>query len=389
MHYNNILFFGTGGGNDIFSTTLAILALRESGVITFDQCSIAGVISPFHQYVGIDFMDKAAESVGILKPDAKRLLLRRGDEREISFVDAAVARMVELEQDLDIDAAYALTLGKGSSGLAWQLQYLSTLKGFDLIVLVDIGGDIFYPGQQEPHVLSPMFDAMALRAALECTVPTLLFEAGPGTDGEMTAEGLSRALSGARAQGQLLPANAIDEWEKLYRTYIEPVRTGNTVPRTIEAYRSSESFLELTYRARAHIGDRRWYEEFVHRISTMMCRMFYLVDPSKIVNPFAVGCDSVWDWFTKTQARYPTNCEANLEYWHSARGLAQFLTPSPLFNEEQRLDMFQTGLKDLAAGVTDLAWVWDTDWAQFSRSVPPGLKRGEWIEPGLYSITRE
>ena len=81
MRYENVLFVGTGGGNDIFSATLAILALRNRSNFGFKRCSIAGVVRPFHSYSGIEWTAQPQQMNGIVRPEGKRLLLRRDNPR--------------------------------------------------------------------------------------------------------------------------------------------------------------------------------------------------------------------------------------------------------------------------------------------------------------------
>ena len=356
---HRVLFVGTGGGNDVFSTTLAIDALWRSGW-RWDECAIAGVLSPFHAHTATPC--KAFRGVTKTGPADTRTLLRKGDARTIGFVDAAVAKMVAEVGPYGCKNVYGLSLKLGTYGLAASFRALATK--YDDIVLVDLGGDIFYGGAADTHVLSPMFDAMVLHAFVMSDVQGCLFEAGPGTDGELEPERIRQALNRAKARAYPLEKETIDAWDALYRRWIEPVRPGRTVPMTIAAYRHTEEFLTLPYRARAHIGGMKKYSLFDQRISTALNRQYFLVDPYMIANPFAVPCVDPYDWFIRTQImQQRTNCEANLEYyWNPAeRELAQFVTPSPLFPEKDRAEIIDVALKEVRDGVADIAWMFPAD----------------------------
>ena len=88
---NRILFVGTGGGNDVFSTFLAAASLWEEGW-RWKSCDVGGVISPFHIHTSVP-----TDIPGVYQtmPDSTRhLLLRDGSGKDIGFVDAHVAEML-------------------------------------------------------------------------------------------------------------------------------------------------------------------------------------------------------------------------------------------------------------------------------------------------------
>ena len=367
MRHKRVLLIGTGGGNDIFSTMLAAMSLWDKGW-RWEECSIAGVLSPFHRYRNIDLV---ADGFNLITPNSERWLRRKDYEKKIGFVDAAVSQMINEEPALNIKQIFGLSLAKGSVGLAESLRLLA--KDFDYFVLVDIGGDILYRGRKDYRVLSPMFD-----------LPGCLFEAGPGTDGELEPEAIESALAAAGSQRYDLSPVIIDSWEEMYGRWVAGIREGRTVPMTIEAFRSDEPIIVREYRARAHLGNLRLYSKFEHRIKTNLCRHFFLLEPQKINNPFAVASDSPFDWFVKTQVlQHRTNCEANLEYWTMGDKLFQFLTPSPLFRSAEKLMMLRLGLNDLGRSC-DGAWLFVDDWNLVNNEFP-GLEITQDI--GLLKIT--
>ena len=359
--FKNVLFVGTGGGNDVFSTALAALSLQKLGW-SWDQCSFAGVLSPFHEHTEVGHK---IQHIAVIKINSYsiRKVVRKNDEFQIGFIDAAVADMVKNLNVAECQRVFGLSLLQGTKGLTESFKALA--KDFDYIVLVDVGGDIFYRGKQDHHVLSPMFDAMVLKAFVDSGVSGILFEAGPGTDGELEPEALEEVLKQTKAQSFPVESSVIDEWDDLYKKWIAPIRTGRTVPITIEAFNSTNEYLEMNYRARAHIGKQRLYAEFPHRISTKLCKHFFLIDPKEIENPFAVSCSSPLDWFIKTQVQqHQTNCEVNMEYLRHKGNLYQFLTPSVLFPQYDRRALIAKGLDDLVSCNYDIAIMFPNDWKE-------------------------
>lgn len=350
------LFVGIGGGNDVFSALLAASSLKRIGW-KWDECAFAGVLSPFHSH-----RVERTSIGGFYKIDrfSTREVRRNDRTIEIGFVDATVAKIVSGDSDLG-SGVYGLSLCEGSRGLSRTFKALSGI--YDLIVLVDVGGDCFYGGPRDRHVLSPMFDAMTLRGFVEAGIPGFLFEAGPGTDGELEPEALEESLAACRAEAFPLDPRDVGRWSEIYEGFIAPVRTGNTVPRSLEAFSSSDEILVRPYRVRAHVGDRKLYVTLEQRIKTKLCRSFFLADPKEIKNPFAVECSDPLDWFIKTQiAQARTNCEANLEFLRVGGFLCQFATPSPLFSEADRQALLGMCLKEFRDGSCDFIWLLPEDW---------------------------
>ena len=89
----------------------------------------------------------------------------------------------------------------GTAGAAAGIAAAVTELGCDLLVCVDVGGDVLAHGD-EPGLASPLCDAVMVAAALNVAgrVKPLLAVIGPGCDGELTAgEVLARVAELARA----------------------------------------------------------------------------------------------------------------------------------------------------------------------------------------------
>ncbi|HJV32829.1 MAG TPA: DUF1152 domain-containing protein [Patescibacteria group bacterium] len=379
---DRVAFVGTGGGNDVFSCLLAAMTLKRHGW-EWKRAYVGGVLSPFHRH-DIGWADGYHR--GTVHPGSKRFLTRRGEERAIGFVDAKVAEMVERLKPYGIEHVFGLDAGGGADGLRWAFHHL----GVERIVLVDVGGDIM-ASWQDAHVLSPMFDGMALRASIQQEVPPCtLFEFGPGTDGELDPERLREELLRPEVDCRPLHANDIDMWEELYKTWIEPTRPARTLEATIEAFRASRPTIEMDYRARAQLGGMRWYGYFKQRIDADLCKRFYLMDPRDVVdrNPFAVFCGSPEDWFYRTQGRPERirNNEANLQYFLRHGRLLQFLTPSPLLQERDRQDIIARALGEFEGHLCEEILMHDADWHWVKKRWPGRFPGATFVAPGLNLI---
>ena len=89
----------------------------------------------------------------------------------------------------------------GTASAAAGIEGAVSELGCDLLVCVDVGGDVLAHGD-EPGLASPLCDAVMVAAALNVAgrVKPLLAVIGPGCDGELTAgEVLARVAELARA----------------------------------------------------------------------------------------------------------------------------------------------------------------------------------------------
>jgi hypothetical protein len=73
----------------------------------------------------------------------------------------------------------------GASGLRTQLAELASLYHADALTVVDVGGDAIARGD-EPTLLSPLADSLALAATTGLDIPVSVLVAGAGIDGELS-----------------------------------------------------------------------------------------------------------------------------------------------------------------------------------------------------------
>jgi hypothetical protein len=105
----------------------------------------------------------------------------------------------------------------GPAAIAAGLDAAAAHLGCDLVVLLDVGGDVLAHGD-EPGLASPLADATVLAAAPRMATPVIGIVFGTGCDGELTpaevAERVAEVTAAGGALGDLpLPAAALDRVE--------------------------------------------------------------------------------------------------------------------------------------------------------------------------------
>ncbi|MFJ3661025.1 DUF1152 domain-containing protein [Streptomyces sp. NPDC090119] len=111
---------------------------------------------------------------------------------------------------------------EGAVGITRQLQELIDHLNPESVDLLDVGGDILARGD-EPTLRSPLADALALAAASQVSAPVRLLVAGPGLDGELSADELRPMLGPVvhtLTASDTEPISAILEWHPSEATAI-------------------------------------------------------------------------------------------------------------------------------------------------------------------------
>jgi hypothetical protein len=106
-----------------------------------------------------------------------------------------------------------ITVDRGPTGVAESLTEVLAPLGADLVLMVDVGGDVLARGD-ESGLRSPLCDAIMLAAAARLAAagtPVLLGVFGVGCDAELTPEEVLGRLADVAAAGGLCGARGLTE----------------------------------------------------------------------------------------------------------------------------------------------------------------------------------
>jgi hypothetical protein len=201
------LCLGIGGGGDV----VGALATAEHCRLAFGARPVLGGVSWERRPIDPEPGPRRAEEIENARPLGPAVLAARADTRvRSSGVRFAEARMAELlgEETVLVDA------NRGPAAIAAGLADAIAALGCDLIVFVDVGGDVLAHGD-EPGLGSPLCDAVLLAAAVwlaDRPGPAVLGGVfGIGCDGELTPDEVLARLAQLERAGGLLGRLPIDE----------------------------------------------------------------------------------------------------------------------------------------------------------------------------------
>jgi hypothetical protein len=102
----------------------------------------------------------------------------------------------------------------GAEGVTRQVEELVQQLAPESIDLLDVGGDILAKGD-EPTLRSPLADALTLAACCQVNAPVRLLVAGPGLDGDLSADDLRDRLGASvltLTAAHVQPIGSVLEW---------------------------------------------------------------------------------------------------------------------------------------------------------------------------------
>jgi hypothetical protein len=190
---SRVLVVGIGGGGDVAGALAAAGAARALGTdavvggLTWERRPVDPLPGPRR----LDEIDHLAQrlndAVAIAGPDTTGPGGFRFCEADMSaFLDGAPVLLVDPHP--------------GPHAIAAGLDEAARHLGCDLIILLDVGGDVLAHGG-EPGLASPLADAIVLAAALRLRTPSIGVVFGTGCDGELTPEEVAERLAEVTAAG--------------------------------------------------------------------------------------------------------------------------------------------------------------------------------------------
>jgi hypothetical protein len=370
--YRSALVIGTGGGNDIVSTLIPAQHLQRRGIKT----DIAGVLSPaaVHRFNG-----NLEKVVNNIVGDVKRVI-PAPNEVPISFVDGSLPALVR-DCGINIGAFYDFSTRYGTARLVEGVNELIARRDYDLVVAVDVGGDIIARGNKDNNLLSPLMDFTSLYLMGQINADVLLLEFGLGTDGELRPDGMEQILDELRKKDLMLYESCITaqdvEVTKFRQIFdsVKKIRTGHTAVMTLETLDAESSKDIVTeYIFRSQIGRKKWYTPFEVVLPNQYAGKTYLVDGKRLAGQrtqTAFSHENPLHQYVRLKGICPEwKTEMDLFYLWSGdnwtnpnrQGNSLFLlTPSTSILSDQRQEMIQYGIQNSNA---DLILLWKSDLAK-------------------------
>lgn len=209
----------------------------------------------------------------------------------ISFIDGYYRDLLE-KKSINIPNVYDLSLRFGTEKLLIELEKLIEVEGYDLVLGVDVGGDILARERGDKEILSPLMDFSALYLLGRLSVDAYLVEFGLGTDGELGPGGMEDIFEELKSNDCLLGESELsidDEEVEIFMdvySHIAEKRQGQTARMLIKILKEEKKDWDCSYRYdyRLNIGEgvMSWRYPYLVCIPKEFCRKIWLIDVKKL-----------------------------------------------------------------------------------------------------------
>lgn len=384
-NYTNALVLWTGGGNDIVSALIIALDLQKNGV----NVSLAGMNSPaaVHMYNG-----RYEEPINKLGDNTRRFVTGKWYPTsedtpwiEISCIDGHLPETLR-KHGIDIPHIYNFSTRYGTHELQRWFEALIEEMKYDLIVAVDVGGDILARWAADNTILSPHMDFTSLHLLKQLKTPSLLVEFWIGTDGELRPDGMKAILDEVINNNMLLHTSdisnehhTIDTFRKIFWD-LKTIRAGNTAVNTLKTLdqieQGSNDDLKLDYRFRTRIEKQTWDTWFEVVLPREHFGKVYSIDSQKFAaarSHTAFAFENSLEQYIKLKLMQP-NWKTELDaYYLWSEG--NWTTPerewvcmhclllSDMIPLEQRTEILRAAQKHLHEGKSDCMLIRSADLA--------------------------
>jgi len=356
--FKNALIIGTGGGNDIVSATLVASYLHKYGIKT----DVAGILSPgaVHFYNG-----KPEQTINQINGEVTRYI-NSSRKEEIRLVDSSLPKIIK-EAGINIDNFYNFSIRYGTEKLTQEVSKLAKNKGYDLIVGVDVGGDILARGEKDTTLLSPIMDFSTLQVISNLNIETILIEFGLGTDGELRPIGMNEIINELTEkkiinyESNIYSKDAeIEKFKQVYNK-VKIIRPGNTISRTLRSLEPGSGNLldkhKITFYTEP--GEKNFIEVPII-IPKKYFGKVYSIDPKKLAmnrKKTVFSFENILEQFVKLKRIYNWHTEMDMYYlWDDLNWTTnqqknyslKLLTPCSLMPEPVRANIISKGFDENA-----------------------------------------
>ncbi|MDY6837442.1 MAG: DUF1152 domain-containing protein [Thermodesulfobacteriota bacterium] len=280
-HYERALVVGAGSGRDMASCVLVSETLRQGGTAV----DLAGFLTPWalHRFDG-----ELERPINELRGQKSRKFIL--SEEEVSLDSYFEPELVDLNRDLALGVGrfYLFSLQYGTAKLKGEIEKLIKENAYDVLIALDVGGDILARRGEYPWLLTPMvdFSCLSLLGGMGPPIDCYLAVAAPGVDGEIPSSNLMDIFNELEGKGLVLDCQVLEKESRSYQTYravgndlnARTASRSNTF-RLIEKVLSSKStHLSETLEKRVSLRDRKWKLSFPLDLRLSLARKIYYFD---------------------------------------------------------------------------------------------------------------
>lgn len=367
------LVLGAGSGRDIASAVLMVGELRRE----FEFIDLAGFLTPWAVHT---FEGRLERPINTLSGSERKFIPGPSERPVTGFFETLLPDILR-NAAVPVQSIFLFSLHYGTDALAEELRAFVAERGYDTVVVVDVGGDILGTATDHATMLTPLVDfaCLELVVGLPREVEVRLAVIVPGITGEVSGARLCSIVSGFESSGLRVYRRRFSKRSPFYRLY-ESVNT--EIEHRTAAVSHTHRLISVCVKQRAkgdfrgrakkvyHIEDHAWPvdvsvhvpEEFMNSVVILDARRMHELRPA---SPFRF--ESVLEGALQLREQGYCGTEVDLSFVPSkfARDAYQepvfLLTPANSIAAELRVEMIRYGGAQVAAGYIPRAIVFRRD----------------------------
>ncbi len=275
--HKKALVIGAGSGADIVSALLIVSRLRaHNKKIIID---LAGFLTPWslHSFDGV--LEKPLNE--FKKGTGKKFLIKE-ENKSLPFFEKLLPKLNK-NQSLGFRKIYLLSLQYGTKLLKEKIQKIVDKEKYDLIIAVDIGGDILARKKDLSFIITPLVDFSCLEIiqSTKTNAKKYLAVISPGVDGELPAPILKNIIKTYSNKNMLYDQEIFNKDDIYNKVFLDTVKSinkyqnlGHTTEIIKQIIKGTVKYQQL-YIKKILIGSNSWLVKYPVRLDREMVNKIY------------------------------------------------------------------------------------------------------------------
>jgi hypothetical protein len=247
---------------------------------------LAGFLTPWALH---SFKGKLEKTINRLDGLNARKFIPTKENQDLVFYEQHLYN-INKQKHLKINDIYLLSLHHGVNDLLSEMQELIDNKNYDLIIAVDVGGDILARKQDLHYVFTPIVDKTCLYLLdnLKTEAKKIVAIIAPGIDGELPKKNIKEIFRFHRKSKSILHEEdikndinfkylilALNELNKKIKF------SGNTIKILSKIAKNKTDFKEI-YIKKIKIGNKKWNIKFPVILDSKLANKVFYISLEKI-----------------------------------------------------------------------------------------------------------
>lgn len=204
-NYKKALVIGTGSGGDILTSLLVVGRLKNSDI----KIDLAGFLTPWSLHY---FNGKLEKPINKLNDKKSSKIIPTKENEKLPFFEPNLYK-INKNGSLGFQEMYLFSLQYGTKKLKQNIQKLVDKNKYDLIIAVDVGGDVLARKADLNKVFTPIVDFSCINIlnSIKTSAKKYLVVVSPGIDGELDGTSLKRIIKEYQNKKQIIDIDTLKD----------------------------------------------------------------------------------------------------------------------------------------------------------------------------------